>query len=92
MAVGQHSKPSVILEDKLRPLPNCGLEAEGVSLMRPQVCSAILCDYNNLKNTSKGAFHTDLWALMFSFDELLEKTFYNEPILKRIIEYKTNGY
>lgn len=88
----QHGRPSVTLEEKLRPAPLCGLEAEGVSLMRPQVCSAILCDYTNLKNTSEGAFHTDLWALMFSFDELMEKTLRDEPILKRIIEYKIDGY
>jgi hypothetical protein len=60
--------------------------------MRPQVITAILRDYANLKNTCEGAFHTDLWALMFSFDNLMEKTMRDEPILKRIIECKINGY
>ena len=87
-----HSKPPVKLEETLRPGPNCSLEASGVTFLNPAVCAAILQDYNNLKHTSDGAFNTDLWGLMFSFDELMSKTFYNEPILQRIIEYKTNGW
>ena len=59
--------------------------------MNPAVCSAILCDYNNLKTTSDGAFHTDLWALMFDFDNLLNKTLINEPILRKIVDCKING-
>ena len=92
ISAAPHGKTPVSLDDKLRPLPNCGLEAEGVSLMRPQVCAAILHDYNNLKNTSENNFTSDLWALMSDFDELVEKTLHDEPILKRIIEYKVDGY
>ena len=88
----QHGHNAIKLEEILRPGPDNSLQAEGVSLMRPQVITAILRDYANLKNTCEGAFHTDLWALMFSFDNLMEKTMRDEPILKRIIDCKINGY
>ena len=86
-----HSRPMAKLEDNVEVRPGGEISSTGVSLTSPVVCSAILCDYNNLKNTSEGAFHTDLWALMFDFDILLEKTMRDYPIYKRIIEYKINN-
>ena len=63
----------------------------GVSFVSPHVCSCILCAYNTLKNNSEGAFHSDLWALMFDFDILLEKALKDYPLYKRIVECKIAG-
>jgi hypothetical protein len=71
--------------------PTGVVEASGVSLMNPAVCSAILCNYNLLKQKSEGAFHTDLWAIMFDFDELFTKTMRDYPILKYLAECKICG-
>lgn len=84
-------RPAAKLEETLRAGPNGELEASGVTFLNPQVCSAILCDYNNLKTTSEGAFHTDLWALMFSFDELMRKALRPYPLLQKIVECKICG-
>lgn len=63
----------------------------GVTFVDPKVCSCILCNYTLLKTQCKGAFHTDLWALMFDFDELLEKTLADYPLYKKIVECKIAG-
>lgn len=75
---------SVLMRDG-NPIP------QGVSLLSSKVCSCILCNYNLLKTQCQGAFNSDLWALMFDFDALLEKTFRDEPLLKRIVDYKIAG-
>lgn len=84
-------RPAAKLEEKVIAGPGGDLQASGVSFLNPQVCSAILCDYNNLKTTSDGAFHTDLWGLMFSFDELMRKALHPYPLLQRIVECKICG-
>ena len=63
----------------------------GVSFVNPEVCSLILCSYNTLKNQSAGAFHSDLWALMFDFDDLLRRALVNYPMYRRIVKCKING-
>ena len=63
----------------------------GVTFVDPKVCSCILCNYTLLKTQCKGAFHTDLWALMFDFDELLRKTLADYPLYNRIVECKIAG-
>ena len=60
--------------------------------MNPAVCAAILRDYINLSQKSKGAFHTDLWAVMHDFDELFRKTLTQYPILECIAQCKILGY
>ena len=79
------------LNEELRAAPDSGIEAGGVSLMRPQVCQAILQDYEALKHECDGAFHTDLWALMSDFDDLMRQALSEEPILQAIIQCKIKG-
>lgn len=79
------------LSEELRAAPDSGIEAGGVSLMRPQVCQAILQDYVALKHECDGAFHTDLWALMSDFDDLMRQALSDEPILRAIIQCKIKG-
>ena len=85
------SKYNPKLDEQLRAAPNSSIEAGGVSLMRPQVCQAILQDYEALKHECDGAFHTDLWALMSDFDDLMRKALADEPILQAIIDCKIKG-
>lgn len=63
----------------------------GASLLSPKVCAAILRDYTALKTASEGAFHTELWALMFDFDSLLEQALRDYPLLRLIVDYKIAG-
>ena len=63
----------------------------GITFVDPNVCSAILCNYTLLKTQSEGAFHTDLWALMFDFDQLMQTTLASEPLYKKIVECKIAG-
>ena len=63
----------------------------GVTFVDPAVCGAILSAYSGLKNRSAGAFQSDLWALMFDFDDLLERTFKDYPVYKKIIDCKIAG-
>lgn len=64
---------------------------KGVSLLNPQVCSAILCNYSKLKQNSWGNFYSDTWYVMETFDRLCDTAFRKEPLLEKIIQYKVDG-
>ena len=63
----------------------------GVSLINPDVCSAILCNYSKLKQDSYGNFDADTWYLIDSFDQLCGKALESYPLFTKIVEYKTDG-
>lgn len=67
------------------PLP------EGVSLLNPVVCSAILCNYSRLKEDSCDRFEGDLYYLMLAFDEIAEKALKEYPLYEKIVECKVDG-
>ena len=64
---------------------------EGVSLLNPNICSAILCNYARMKQDSAERFDGDLYYLMDAFDELAEKALKDYPLYKKIVEYKIDG-
>ena len=64
---------------------------EGVSLLDPVVCSAILCNYSRLKQDSQGEYEKDLWYLMEDFDKLCDQALKDYPLYDRIVEYKIDG-
>ena len=87
-----HSRNIIPLDDKTcrfssddRPIP------EGVSLLDPKVCSAILCNYSRLKQDSSDQFEGDLYYLMDAFDEISTVALKNFPIYERIVECKIDG-
>lgn len=86
-----HTRFPIALDDKVEVRDDGTCVPSGVSFLSPVVCSAILCNYAGLKNTCDGAFHTDLWAVMFDFDNLLRKTLKDEPVLDLIVQYKIAG-
>jgi hypothetical protein len=54
-----HSRHWIPLESKEWIDENGDVQYEGVSLMDPRICSAILCNYSKLKEDSWGVFDTD---------------------------------
>ena len=74
-----------IFDDDGFPIP------DGISLLRPEICSAVLCNYSQLKQDSWGEYDKDLWYLMEDFDKLCDKALANYPLYDRIVEYKIDG-
>ena len=74
-----------IFDDDGYPIP------DGVSLLDPRVCSAILCNYSRLKQDSWGDFERDLWYIMEDFDNLCTIALKDYPLYDRIVEYKIDG-
>lgn len=72
-------------DEKGYPIP------EGVSLLNPEICSIILCNYSKLKENSYGEFENDLYYLMRFFDEVADKALKNYPLYNRLVECKVDG-
>lgn len=64
---------------------------EGISLLNPKVCQAILCNYSKLKEDSYDQFDGDIWYLMIDFDNISGQALKNYPVYERIVEYKIDG-
>lgn len=67
---------------------NNDVVVSGISLMDPQVVSAILCNYSKLKEDSWDQFTSDIWYLMQDFDDVSEAALKEFPIFARILELK----
>lgn len=61
---------------------------KGVSLMDPNVISAILCNYSKLKEDSYDQFDGDMWYLIQSFENICDQALEEFPIYQRIVELK----
>lgn len=61
---------------------------KGVSLMDPNVVSAILCNYSKLKEDSYDQFDGDTWYLVQEFEDTCDKALEDFPIYQRIVELK----
>lgn len=72
-------------DEKGYPIP------EGVSLLSPQICSAILCNYSRLKQDSSDQLEGDLYYLMESFDHIADIALKNYPLYERLVECKVDG-
>ena len=87
-----HSRNYIKLEDK-----TCRFDAdgypipEGISLLDPVVCSAILCNYSRLKQDSFDQFEGDLYYLMESFDQIADIALKEYPLYEKIVECKIDG-
>ena len=64
---------------------------EGVSLLDPAICSAILCNYSRLKQDSFDQFEGDLYYLMDAFDQVADIALKNYPLYDKIVECKIDG-
>ena len=63
----------------------------GISLMNPNICSAILCNYSALRQEGYGCFENDTWYLMESFDKITTIALAPYPLYERLVEYKIDG-
>lgn len=87
-----HTSFPIVLEDTTHLLDERGYPIpEGVSLLNPQVCSAILCNYSRLKQDSYDRFDSDLYFLMEAFDEIAEKALKRKPLYYRLVTYKIDS-
>ena len=66
-------------------------EGHGITLVDPQVCSAILCNYSKLKEDSWGNFESDTWYLIYDFETICDRALQNYPLYMKIVEYKIDG-
>lgn len=83
---------TTILEEKLPAFDDEGYPIpQGVSLMRPEVCSAILCNYSELKQNGYAHFEDDTWYLMLDFDRISSKALAPYPLYERLVELKIDG-
>ncbi len=85
------SKSTIALDDDFSFDDEGYIVPEGVSFCDSKVCSAILCNYQDLKFGSEGAFDRDLYYVMHDFDNLLDDALKDYPLYQRITEYKIQG-
>lgn len=86
------SKFPIVLQDKNYKFDEEGYPIpEGVSLLDPSVCSAILCNYSKLKQDSYGQFENDLYYLIESFDKISEIALKDYPLYAKLVECKIDG-
>lgn len=65
---------------------------EGVTLIDPKVISAILCNYELLKDATQSlSANSDLWCLIEDFDKLYERALFDYPIYQTICQCKFNN-
>ena len=86
------SKHSIKLIDKTYQFDEEGFPIpEGITLLDPMVCQAILCNYSRLKQDSSDQFEEDLYYLIESFDEVADIALNEYPLYKKIVECKIDG-
>ena len=64
---------------------------EGISLLDPKVCEAILCNYSRLKQDSYDRFEGDTWYLIYDFEQICDKALKDYPLYMRLVECKIDG-
>lgn len=79
------------LDDKSYLNENNEIIIEGISLMNPEVVSAILCNYSKLKEDSWDRFDGDTWYLMQDFDNISSAALKDFPLYLRLVECKIDG-
>ena len=67
------------------------IQYSGVSLLDPEVCSAVLCNYSKLKAAGEANFISDTWYFMEDFDNVCGKALANYPYYERLVELKIDG-
>ena len=81
----------LILEDKSYIDENKELHIEGISIMDPNICSAILCNYSKLKEDSYDKFNGDTYYLIKDFEDIVDKALESYPLYMRLLQYKIDG-
>ena len=85
------SKNPIMLEGEISLDENNYCVSEGVTLVDPKVCSAILCNYSRLKQDSYGVFDSNTYYLMLDFDDVSNRALKDYPLYEKIVQYKIDG-
>lgn len=67
------------------------IQTKGVSLLNPEVCSAILCNYSKLKEDSYSNFESNTWYIIHDFENICDKALTPYPLYMRLVECKIDG-
>jgi len=67
------------------------IQTKGVSLLNPEVCSAILCNYSKLKEDSYSNFESNTWYIIHDFENICDKALAPYPLYMRLVECKIDG-
>lgn len=86
-----HSKTYIALEDKSYINEFKEIVPNGITLMDPKVCSAILCNYSKLKGECEEILNSDLHCLLADFDEISSQVLKKYPLYEKIVIYKIDG-
>lgn len=87
-----HSTYYIHLDDETNSFDADGYPIpEGVSLMDPAVCEAILCNYSKLKQDSWDRFEGDTWYLIYDFEQMCDQALKDYPMYMKLVEYKIDG-
>lgn len=60
----------------------------GVTLVDPNVCSAILCNYSSLRQAADSNHDSDLWRLLEEFDDTVDRALRKLPLYRTLMECK----
>ena len=71
--------------------PEGEVQFSGVSLLDPQVCSIILCNYSKLRGECEARLNSDLLYLMDSFDEVTTIALEKYPLYEKLVIHKVDG-
>ena len=85
------SKNYIPLDGEITIDENGQVNTKGITLVNPEVCSAILCNYSRLKQDSWGNFESDTWYLIYDFEQVCDKALADYPVYMRIVECKIDG-
>jgi hypothetical protein len=85
------SKNPIMLDGEISLDENNYCVSEGVTLVDPKVCSAILCNYSRLKQDSYGVFDSNTYYLMLDFDDVSDRALKDYPLYEKIVQYKIDG-
>lgn len=86
-----HSKSPIMLDGEITFDKEGYCENNGITLVDPEVVSAILCNYTQLKQNSYGVYDTNTWYLMEDFDAISSRALREYPLYERIVEMKIDG-
>lgn len=85
------SKNFIPLDGELYIDENGDVCSKGITLADPKVCSAILCNYSQLKQDSWGNFEADTYYVIEEFERICDMALEPYPLYMRIVEYKIDG-
>lgn len=81
----------VSIDDNSYLNENNEIVKQGITLMDPEVVSAILCNYSKLKEDSYDCFEGDIWYLLQAFEEICDAALKDFPLYLRLVECKIDG-